>query len=109
MADWYGKQLGNYQLVKLLGKGGFAEFYLGEHIHLGTPAAIKILTAKLSGEEESNFREEARTIAWLKHPNIVRVLEYGVQEGQPYLVMDYAQNGTLRQFFVKGRKYPPLT
>lgn len=109
MPDRIEQQVGNYRLVKLLGKGGFAEVYLGEHIHLGTPAAIKLLTAKLSTEEENHFREEARTIAWLKHPNIVRVLEFGVQEGLPYLVMDYAPNGTLRQFFLKGWKYEPIT
>lgn len=109
MPDQTGQQLGNYTLIKMLGSGGFAEVYLGEHIHLGTPAAIKLLTAKLSSEEESHFREEARTIAWLKHPNIIRVLEFGVQDGVPYLVMDYAPNGTLRQFFLKGGKYNPLT
>ena len=81
MSDRTGQQVGNYHLMKLLGSGGFAEVYLGEHIHLGTPAAIKLLTARLSDEEENHFREEARTIAWLKHPHIVRVLEFGVQDG----------------------------
>ena len=37
MATYVGQQFGNYRLLKLLGKGGFAEVYLGEHIHLGTP------------------------------------------------------------------------
>ena len=51
MADWVGQQLGNYHLLRLLGEGGFAEVYLGEHQHLGTQAAIKILAARLSTEE----------------------------------------------------------
>ena len=48
MADRVGEQLGNYRLVRLLGQGGFAEVYLGEHIHLSTPAAIKVLHARLT-------------------------------------------------------------
>src|SRR2546422_4825051 len=46
MTDRVGQQLGNYQLFRLLGEGGFAEVYLGEHIHLGTQAAIKVLDRK---------------------------------------------------------------
>ncbi|GAC1389858.1 MAG: hypothetical protein NVS4B11_22040 [Ktedonobacteraceae bacterium] len=65
MADWVGRQLGNYQLTRLLGKGGFAEVYLGEHIHLGTQAAIKVLHTQLGGEDIDKFRTEARTIARL--------------------------------------------
>ena len=43
MADRLGQQLGNYQLVRLLGQGGFADVYLGKHIHLDSQAAIKVL------------------------------------------------------------------
>ncbi|HJT57594.1 MAG TPA: serine/threonine-protein kinase [Ktedonobacteraceae bacterium] len=109
MPDRVGQQLGNYQLVRLLGEGGFAEVYLGEHIHLGTEAAIKVLTARLSSEEIEQFRNEARTIARLKHPHIIRVLDFGVDTGTPFLVMDYVANGTLRQRFPKGAQLPPAT
>src|ERR671923_39249 len=47
MADRVGQQLGNYRLIQLLGQGGFAEVYLGEHIHLKTLAALKVLSACL--------------------------------------------------------------
>jgi serine/threonine protein kinase len=107
MPDRIGQQLGNYRLVHLLGQGGFAEVYLGQHQHLGTQAAIKVLRTQLADAQEvEKFRAEARTIANLRHPNIVRMLDFGVEEGIPYLIMDYAPNGTLRQRHPKGQPVP---
>ncbi len=106
MENYIGQQLGNYQLVRLLGEGGFAEVYLGEHIYLGTKAAIKVMHMSLAGEDMQSFRNEARIIANLIHPNIVRVLEFGIDNNNPYLVMDYAPNGTLRQRHPKGTAVP---
>ena len=97
MANLAGQQLGNYRLIRLLGEGGFAEVYLGEHIHLGTHAAIKVLHTQLISDDVEKFRIEARTIARLIHPHIVRVLDFGVEGKTPFLVMDYAPHGTLRQ------------
>ncbi len=104
MTDLLGHQLGNYRLIRLLGHGGFADVYLGEHIHLNTLAAIKVLDARLSADEITQFRNEARTIARLEHPHIVRVLDFGVEDHLPYLVMSYAPNGTLRQRHPKGTR-----
>ena len=102
-----GKRFGNYTLVRLLGQGGFASVYLGEHIYLKTYAAIKVLHAQLSEHEREGFLNEARTVAGLKHPHIVRVLEFGVEDGKvPYLVMDFAAHGTLRQRHPKGTRVP---
>src|SRR6266568_6931635 len=109
MADRVGQQLGNYQLIRLLGEGGFAEVYLGEHIHLGTQAAIKVLHTQLTSDDVDKFRTEARTIARLIHPNIVRVLEFGIEGKTPFLVMDYAPNNTLRQRHPKGIVLPLST
>ncbi|MEO8970927.1 MAG: serine/threonine-protein kinase [Ktedonobacteraceae bacterium] len=106
MADRAGQQLGNYTLVRKLGEGGFAEVYLAEHIHLGTQAAIKVLHTQLSADSMDEFRTEARTIARLIHPNIVRVLEFGIEEKTPFLVMDFASNGTLRQKRPRGVVLP---
>ncbi len=47
MSGYLGHQFGNYRLIKLIGQGGFADVYLGEHIHLNTFAAISILKASL--------------------------------------------------------------
>src|SRR5260221_2689369 len=105
-ADWTGRQLGNYRLRSLLGHGGFAEVYLGEHIYLETQAAIKVLHTQLASTDIEQFRIEARTIAHLIHPHIVRVLEFGVEGRTPFLVMDYAPKGTLRERHPKGTRLP---
>jgi serine/threonine protein kinase len=105
MGNRVGQHLGHYRLTRLLGQGGFAEVYLAEHLHLGTDAAIKVLhTHLVSADEIEAFRTEARTIARLKHPNIIRVFDFGLEEGTPYLVMDYAPAGTLRQRHPKGSR-----
>ena len=109
MSDYLGHQFGNYRLIKLIGQGGFADVYLGEHIHLNTHAAIKILQMRIIGNNLEQFRNEARTIASLNHPNIVRVLDFGVEDNIPYLVMEYASNGTLRQRHPKGIPLSPLS
>src|ERR1700751_1386492 len=80
MSDRIGQQLANYRLTSLLGQGGFADAYLGGHIYLNTQAAIKVLQMRLTDDDKQNFLEEARTIARLKHPSIVRILEYDVIE-----------------------------
>jgi serine/threonine protein kinase len=106
MADRVGEQLGNYRLLKLIGRGGFADVYLGEHVRLGNQVAIKVLQAHLEDEDVERFQREARTIGRLAHPNIVRVYDFAVQDGTPFLAMDYAPNGTLRQRYAKGERLP---
>jgi serine/threonine protein kinase len=106
MSGRVGQQIGNYRLTHLLGRGGFAEVYLGEHIYLETQAAVKVLHAQVGSNELELFRQEARTIARLEHPHIVRVLEFGVDNDSPYLVMTYAPNGALRQRHPKGEQLP---
>ncbi len=109
MADLSGQQLGNYRLRHLLGRGGYADVYLGEHIHLETLAAIKVLDIHMGSNELADFLREAKTIAHLLHPCIVRVLDFGVERNMPFLVMDYAPNGTLRQRYPKETCLPLLT
>ena len=96
MTDRVGQQLGNYQLLRLMGTGGFAEVYLGQHIYLNTQAAIKLMNAQLAKDDRGQFRTEASNLAQLIHPNIVRVLDFGIEGKTPFIVMDYAPNGTLR-------------
>jgi len=104
-----GQQVGNYRLDRLLGHGGFADVYLGTHVYLHTQAAIKILHTELDEEGIEAFRNESLTIAHLIHPHIVRVLDFDVENNNPFLVMDYAPNGSLRQRHSKGNRLPSAT
>src|SRR5579885_2267785 len=109
MKDRVGQQLGNYRLTRLLGQGGFADVYLAEHVHLGTQAAVKVLSIRLTEDHVKQFREEARLVARLVHPHIVRILDFGVDENTPYLAIDYSPNVTLRQRHPKGVCLPLAT
>ena len=102
MTGHIAQQFGNYQLVRHLGRGAFSDVYLGIHLHLKTPAAIKLLHTELTSNDVEKFRYEARTIARLEHPHIVRVLDFGIEDHTPFFVMVYAPNGTLRQRHPKG-------
>jgi len=79
-------------------------------MHLKTLAAIKVLhQVQLSSDEEEKFLNEARTVAKLNRPHIIRVLDYGIQESTstPYLVMEYAPR-TFRQRYTTGTILSPL-
>ena len=67
MTDRVGQHVGNYRIMRLLGRGGFADVYLGEHIHLQSLAALKLLHTQLSGEETARFLTEARTLTEFFH------------------------------------------
>src|SRR5947207_6621654 len=106
MADRVGQQCCNYRLVSLLGQVGYAEVYLGQHMRFNQQAAIKVLHAHLTEQEAEHFQQEAETIATLAHPSIIRVLDFDVQDGVPFLVIDYATGGSLRQRYPKGSLVP---
>src|SRR5947209_10122919 len=104
--DRVGEQVGNYRLEQMLGRGGFAEVYLGRYVYLDSPAAIKLLHTNLAQGDIEGFRSEAVTLVRLIHPHIVRILDFGLEGNTPFLVMDYAPNGTLRQRYARGEQVP---
>jgi hypothetical protein len=92
-----GQTIGRYQIVQLLGKGGMATVYKALDTRLERYVAIKVLHA--AQEDETfliRFEREAKALAHLSHPHIVKVLDYGDENGSPYLIMEYIGGGTLK-------------
>src|SRR5579872_6913880 len=108
MIDLSGQQFGRYRLVRRLGYGGFASVYLGQHVLITSQqAAVKLL--HMSDVNVQHFMQEANTTASLAHPHIVRLLDFDIQQETPYLVLDYAPNGSLLQRHPKGQQLPLAT
>jgi tetratricopeptide (TPR) repeat protein len=104
--DLVGRHLGQYEVVEQLGKGGMAIVYKAHQPSLDRFVAIKMLPSHLMQDEDflTRFDREARTVARLRHPNILAVYDYGEQQGHIYLVMDYVEGGTLKERL--GRPLP---
>ena len=100
-----GEQFGEYRLMRLIGRGGFADVYLGEHARHKTVAAVKVLHTRLEHGDVKSFLNEARSMR-LRHPHIVQMLDFGLEDDVPFLVMEYAPNGSLRQRYPKGTHLP---
>src|SRR5690348_7809015 len=77
--DFVGQRLANYDIIKHIGSGGYADVYLGEHRYLHTQIAIKILNSSdFSPKEQDEFLKEAKTISKLHHKHILQVMDYGI-------------------------------
>ena len=101
MDNLIGQNLGRYHVIEPLGQGGMAAVYKAFDTTLERNVAIKIIRSdRKEGTEQNDFlrrfQREARALAQLDHPYILKVLDYGEQEGTPYLVMPYIQGGTLK-------------
>ncbi len=108
-----GTRVGDYLLVRSLGKGGFGEVFQGEQPAVGLQAAIKLIHSEaIAGEDADSavrrFEHEARALATLNHPNIVRLMQFGEHGGAPYMAMEFVPSGltlsrAIRSGEVKGR------
>ena len=101
MSNLIGQILGRYHILEQLGEGGMATVYKAFDTRLEANVAVKVIrTDNLpqSGVERAlkRFEREAKALAQLNHPNIVKVIDYGEYEDRPYLVMPYLEGGTLK-------------
>src|ERR1700682_3414098 len=92
-----GARLGPYRIVDLIGRGGMATVYRAHHPALDRFVAIKVLPEFFA--EDENYRErfqlEAKSVANLRHANILNAFDFGHEAGVPYLVMELVDAGTL--------------
>jgi serine/threonine-protein kinase len=107
MADLAGQQLGNFRLLRRLGRGAMAEVYLGEQESLQRRVALKILKPELAGDLVylKRFEREAQAAASLVHANIVQIYEVGHVGGYHYIAQEYVEGLNLRDWI--GRQGPP--
>ena len=103
-----GRTFGRYHILEQLGSGGMAEVYRARDLRLEREVAFKIIRLDRLQDPDfvRRFQREARALAQLVHPHIVRVNDFGEEEGLPYLVMDYLPGGTLKHRL--GRRYGPV-
>ncbi|WP_376797293.1 serine/threonine-protein kinase [Thermogemmatispora sp.] len=103
-----GTRLGNYSLIRPLGEGGMARVYLARQIYIERLVAIKVLRLRASAEEAEELRREASLLARLPaHPHIVQIYEFGFAGPVPYLVMEYAPYGNMRNYCGDGACLQP--
>ena len=91
------RQFNNYRLLELLGEGGMGSVYKAVDLNLNREVALKILKKECSAnaEERAKLEEEARIIASINHPHVVKVFSFGEDQGQFYLAMELAEKGSL--------------
>jgi len=102
MSKLIGQSLGRYHILEQLGEGGMATVYRAYDTRLERDVAIKIIRRDAFPPNQldrilKRFEREAKALAKLSHPNIIKVIDYGGHEGSPYLIMEYLQGGTLKQ------------
>jgi|GEM_PF-848714 len=102
-------QLGKYQIVREIGRGGMGTVYEGFDPLLHRQVAIKVLAPHLTWEREfvSRFLREAQTVANMNHPGIVKIYDIGQEEGRYYFVMEFLAGTSLRDF-IQQRGVIPL-
>jgi len=90
---------GRYKLEAKLGSGGMSTVYLAQDATLDRAVAVKVMHREMSEQEDQleRFRQEARAVAKLSHPNVVAVIDAGEDGGHPYIVFEYVEGETLKQ------------
>lgn len=107
-----GQTIGKYRVLEALGRGGMAQVYKAYHPQLDRYVAIKVLRSDLVEEHEflARFRREAHAVSGLRHPNIVQVFDFDVQDEIYYMIMELLEGDTLRarlnNYRVRGERMP---
>lgn len=100
------RRLGDFRIVREIGRGGMGVVYEAEQLSIGRRVALKVLplAATLSAQQLQRFKNEARTAATLKHPQIVGVLTVGVERGVHYYTMELIEGRSLAEAIAEMRR-----
>lgn len=100
---------GRYLITRRIARGGMATVYLADDQRLTRTVAIKVMHENLGEDEDfiARFDREARAAARLSHPNVVSVFDQGMDDGRPYIVMEYVEGSTLRQVMTREAPMAP--
>lgn len=101
------ERLGPYQIEKLLGRGGMGAVYIGVHAESGEKTAVKVLAAHLSDDLgfRERFKSEVESLKKLLHPNIVRLIGFGEEQGDLYYAMELVAGRSLQDELAAGRRF----
>ena len=102
--DLIGKTLGGYQIVEQIGQGGMASIFKAYQPSLDREVAIKVLPPFYAEQNDSflaRFKREAKSVAKLRHPNILMVMDFGEQDDIAYIIMEYVKAGTLKDMMTR--------
>lgn len=101
---------GRYRLQDKLGEGGFGTIWRAEHLVLCAPVAVKVIDREVGADEEAlgRFMREAQAAAALRSPHVVQILDYGVDEGVPFIAMELLEGETLAQRLNRVTRLSPL-
>src|SRR6185503_5785246 len=102
-----GTRIGQYEIIRELGRGGMGAVYAARDTKLGRKVAIKLLNSNNQPELTARFILEAKATARCSHENIIVIHEVGEHDGNPFLVLEYLQGGPLTQLLRDGRRFPP--
>jgi tRNA A-37 threonylcarbamoyl transferase component Bud32 len=109
MTDLIGQSLGPYTITERIGGGGMADVYKAFHTGLSVYRAVKVIRPELSGTEHFRvrFQKEARSVAALRHPNIVQMHDFGAHGDSYYMVMEFVEGQDLKKVLrTRGRLRP---
>lgn len=95
-----------YKIIYKIGVGGMADVFKGEDTLLGRPVAVKILHSNFAGDDDfvARFKREAQAAGKLSHPNIVSMYDVGFDQGYHYIVMEYIEGETLKEYITRHER-----
>ena len=99
--------IGKYNILEIIGEGGFSKIYLAEHISLHRKEVIKLLKVELSENNDirNRFLRESRILAKLNHPNIIRIIDVYEIEGRSFYIMEFKEGKSLQKLLDNRSKF----